>query len=702
MKRSILTKIISFAMVLAMLFSVSATTINAVAADVGEKQTGIRNEGSKDNTINYVSFGASNVNGFGLEGYLPEEVKDFGQKDEFNVYGYKRVPEGSYPALLAAYLESKGYTVNIDQLAMSSMRAEEVRVLLDNTYAGDAYTDWRFNGHNGWYHGAGKLAYAELNGIEVNGNVQHPSIAGIDHVTALSYLRQVYQQDVKNADLITWDCGTNNFGVYLSGRVVDGSYDETIYDLSPEIAEMYEEAKASVFAIAKEEIGEEMFAQMEDANLEHIVDSLAYCLVAYCVNYDIVMGRIFELNPDVQVVSVSIQNLMKGLVAIVPGIEQEIPLGEIINGVINLANFYMSIGSPYSDKTLYVDVSEEQHVTFFIDQLAEYNGDPTTLDRDMINCWRMYNGDNMLADFEPFCFDENGKLVEPTEGVFGLPTFLTYQLQLVVIDTIAKYMQAGGNLNVLDFGCLAGGDWGTVSDTGMSSIVDAVGAEVGRFIGHVQSGGTLDNFELATVSEDFWEELAIAKGIDVSLMNTFAAYGVRTFIGNAFYAHPNRQGCAEIAEEIIKVYEAGLSDARPILERLYGIYSFADENGMLADFPELAVVEEIYEYLDANKYITDNQALDIIRCVYRHISDRELSGEDLLNIGKYIYETIVENELLTDSDRVQIIGNVYFILKNNNYFNGYKALEVVEELYAALAAESLISDSQSYAIVDYV
>ena len=220
-------KIVSMVMVITILFSICSTTISA-AVLYNEQPT----IASDKKTLNYVSFGASNVNGFGLEGYLPENVTDFGQKDEYNVYGYKRAPEGSYPALLVEYFESKGYTVNLDQLAMSSMRAEEVRVLLGDTYAGDAYTDWRFNGHNGWYHGAGKLAYAELNGIEVNGNVQHESIVGINHEEALSYLRQVYQQDVINADLITWDCGTNNFGVYLSGRVVDGSYNETISSLS--------------------------------------------------------------------------------------------------------------------------------------------------------------------------------------------------------------------------------------------------------------------------------------------------------------------------------------------------------------------------------------------------------------------------------------------------------------------------------------
>ena len=236
--------------------------------------------------------------------------------------------------------------------------------------------------------------------------------------------------------MITWDCGTNNFGVYLSGRVVDGSYNETIEDLNPEIAAKYDEAKEFVLSLIKENFGEEMLDILTSVNAEHIVDSLAYCLVAYCVNYDLVMGKIYELNPDVQVVSVSIQNLMKGLVAKVPGIEQELPLGDIINGVISAANLYMAVGSPYAEKTLFANVSEDQHVTFFIDQLSEYNGDPTTLDRDMINCWRMYNGGNMLAALEPFVFDAEGKLI--TAQATGNQTL--HDMQLVAIDAVAKYL----------------------------------------------------------------------------------------------------------------------------------------------------------------------------------------------------------------------------------------------------------------------
>ena len=63
----------------------------------------------EDNTINYVSFGASNTNGYGIRGYLPEEVTAdplAADKSKLNVYGYERAPETAYPAQIVAALEN--------------------------------------------------------------------------------------------------------------------------------------------------------------------------------------------------------------------------------------------------------------------------------------------------------------------------------------------------------------------------------------------------------------------------------------------------------------------------------------------------------------------------------------------------------------------------------------------------------------------
>ena len=93
---------------------------------------------SESDVLNYVSFGASNANGYGLSGYMPAGTTA-ANKDTANVYGYMRMPVGSYPYLLAEAMnealggekasyngnlkESQPFTkVHVSQMAMSSMR----------------------------------------------------------------------------------------------------------------------------------------------------------------------------------------------------------------------------------------------------------------------------------------------------------------------------------------------------------------------------------------------------------------------------------------------------------------------------------------------------------------------------------------------------------------------------------------------------
>ncbi|MBQ5887459.1 MAG: hypothetical protein IIW82_07420, partial [Clostridia bacterium] len=125
-------RVLSFVLVIAMLLSV--TPLAVFAADE-----------TSPAPLRYVSLGASNTNGFGLMGYLPDDL--YGNpvnKMTGSVYGYKMEPDKAYPALVAAALQTKtGRAVELEQLAISSMRAEELHVLLDNDYYGDKYTKWR-------------------------------------------------------------------------------------------------------------------------------------------------------------------------------------------------------------------------------------------------------------------------------------------------------------------------------------------------------------------------------------------------------------------------------------------------------------------------------------------------------------------------------------------------------------------------------
>ena len=730
MKKRIISILLVLSMIVSMLpVSVFAEMGEGSSSSVGESlQSTTRNwDTNGDGVVNIVTFGASNVNGFGLDGYLPEEVYESPWlKNDFNIYGYKRVPAGSYPDLLAKYLMSEGYTVEIDQLAMSSMRAEEVRFMFDENYDGDAYTDWRFTDGEKWFFGAGKLAYAELNGLTLSNpeDANDPQLANVTFEEAVDALRKVYQKDTENADIVIWDVGINNFGVYLSNRIVLGEYVDTIEDLDPELAEKYEDLKSELFAAVEAEYGSEMMETLKANNAGYIMDAMAYCLVSYCINYDIAMEKIYKINSDVTVINVTIQNLMKGLYASIPGMG-ELPLGDIVALAINAANTYMGYESPFANKGYYANVSKNQHVTYFIDQLAKYNGDPTTLDEDMINCWRVYNGGNMLEALEPFVFDDEGKLT-------CMPDYeQLYYMQLVAIDAVAKYMKAGGALNVIYFSSLVGGNFNEVSAAGMGAITEAVAAELGKFGEHMANGGTYDTFTLTEVSDTFWDELAVANDIDQKLMATFAAYGVRTFIGNAFYAHPNRVGHVEIFEIVRDAFEKKITGPQVIGDNAYelleGFYLFLKEddskstpekvdlleklysiikgNSDLADYPEVEMVEEIYRALKRENLITDDQTLNIVLAVYGAVlSDRTVTGEEMAEIADFIYGSLVYS---TDDEKVSltVIGVIGVTLQKYGYVptsenNDYIAL--VEALYIALSDKGYLTDAQTLAIVDFV
>ena len=327
-----------------------------------------------DGVINYVSLGASNVNGYGIRGYLPEAVTEdplAASKADLNVYGYLRAPNDAYPSQIAAALkEATGKDVVLGQLAISSMRTEEVRYLLDDTYEPDAYMDWRFTGGQKWFE------IAEPGGIEA--------------------LRNAYKTNIANADVITIDIGWNNFGVYALNNIktilADGNYWKApnFADIMTESDELqYEEIKAEVMAMLAENAS--MAEEGLLNKLELMADVLVYAAVGACTNFDVVMEKIYELNGDAKVVVINIQNLADDLIVEFEGIE--LPLGDIYAELIDMVNMYRASVSPYSDKYLFADAGD---VTTYIDEIQAWNGDPTTLGDNMKDCFDMYD-DNLYV-----------------------------------------------------------------------------------------------------------------------------------------------------------------------------------------------------------------------------------------------------------------------------------------------------------------
>ena len=322
-----------------------------------------------DSTIDYVSLGASNTNGYGHRGYLPGEVTEdplAATKADLNVYGYGRAPENAYPAKIAKALElSTGKEVNLHQLAISSMRTEELRVLLDNEYYGDEYTEWRFTGGQKWFE------------IALDGGIES--------------LRDAYQSAIKEAELVTIDIGWNNFGVYafnnLKVILSDGRYWK-----APQFDDFwtenelidYENIKKTALDYLNSDLG--MADPELQTRIEMIADVLTYATIGACYHFDAVLEKIYELNPDVTVVSLNIQNLADGLVVNFEG--TELMLGDIYGKLIEMTDLYRAYSSPYADKYLFADAGD---IDTFLDEIVAWDGDPTTLTNDMKDCFDMYD-----------------------------------------------------------------------------------------------------------------------------------------------------------------------------------------------------------------------------------------------------------------------------------------------------------------------
>ena len=476
-----------------------------------------------EDAFHYVSLGASNTNGYGMRGYITEEELNLmlsGQvsKDEVNVYGYQRTPEGAYPDLIRDYYTEQYGTVEIDQLAISSMRAEELRVLLDDTYIGDDYTSWRFTGDDGWFNSA------EEGGLES--------------------LRAAYKESIADADLVTVDIGWNNFGVYVCNQLVDymsnGVYKWTtdiadIFDTDAEIAAALE-AKEIIRGYITETAGE---GELTDA----LTDIFAYSILGYIHNFDICMEKITDLNPDAEVVVIGIQNLLYGVMVELNG--EQIALGDIFGNFVDMANYYISARSPYQEDYRYVKVGEDGHTTIFLDFMKTYDGDAEHLNQNVKDCFDYYDNDlfiqtridyvaaELIEDEYGSALSmlgyesgadvvaagkkgELGSLQETFDSMYWPALYAAYDTLAVLVQEIANYESVDGN-------SLAAGtlDIGAEED----ALADALMAEIE------------ENALAAADGQEYTVDLEkILPDADAKIV---AAMYIRYYMGNSFFAHPN-------------------------------------------------------------------------------------------------------------------------------------------------------------------
>ena len=322
--KKVSAKILSVVMALAMLVGVCAPTIMAVSDDINS---------AEDKTINYVSIGDSMANGYCFEGYNQTS-------DDRNVYdfmtGKGMYGNGAYPLQFEEYLKGKGYTVNHTKLATSAMLAEDFLFLLG---AREEFND----GWGGFRDYIG--TYDEHVGHVADG-ITH------DGQTCTEDIVPYIQNAVIEADIITLGLGNASFGAYLLNQVTSalgvlgGSLeDEDRVTLEDALAIVESEELKKVVMEAYDMLIEEIepyYDTLPEAwETQAAVDIIIYTVASFLVNYEGVIDRIMELNPDVEIILVGLMNTTYGMTVTGEGFD-DIPIGDIMNELFGLLNAYVA------------------------------------------------------------------------------------------------------------------------------------------------------------------------------------------------------------------------------------------------------------------------------------------------------------------------------------------------------------------------
>ncbi|MBQ8321615.1 MAG: hypothetical protein IJX92_04550 [Clostridia bacterium] len=335
----------------------------------------------EDDKLHYVSLGASNTNGYGHHGYLDDEIYQdplAANKSQMNDYGYDKAPANAYPSLIKdALAQSTGREVELHQLAISSMRVEEVLWLLDDTYEPDEYMEWRFTGGKSWF----DMAHND-GGREA--------------------LRAEYRDYIANADVITVDLGWNNFGVYAFNNTMTILKENGArYWKAPDFESVIGSCKEKAYYTIRDKVIECLVKRVDLSDtvlsadiIQKLADVFSYAVFGACYNFDEVMSHIYKLNPDAEVVVINIQNLADELIININGLE--FPLGDFYGELIEFVDLYRANKSPYADKYSFAYAGDDGDVDTFLDEFRRWDGDIATLSQDMKDLFDMYD-DNVYA-----------------------------------------------------------------------------------------------------------------------------------------------------------------------------------------------------------------------------------------------------------------------------------------------------------------
>lgn len=272
----------------------------------------------------YTVLGDSIAAGYSHPGY--------DMNHDFNKIEWNLVPD-TYPDIIG-----KATGAKVHQLAHSGYRSTDLRALLYNDYDGDGMSPLRLP--------------------STNDDMRHMNY------DRLNVLRAAFQEDVRNADLITLNIGINDATQPLL---------------------IATETMAQDFGL----LGAEMMAVLDPFNFVKntlnnfstlMTDARFYVSLAeaeltaqrmFMENFDAIVSRIYELNSDVTLVVVGLYNASEN--DTMPKGGMGFPTEAIFKPIYESFNAYMQSGSEWSTRYKFVDtwgisshMNDPEHSTMYL------------------------------------------------------------------------------------------------------------------------------------------------------------------------------------------------------------------------------------------------------------------------------------------------------------------------------------------------
>lgn len=402
--------------------------------------------------------------------------------------------DSEYPELVSGGLDAD--SVSIQTLGVPGMRIEELHLLLDDYYGGDSYTEKIF----------GSMSEEDL-----------------------WALKQEYRDAVKKADVITLDIGEASFSDYAVAHVFEGKYDADYSVFEENISYGIAEIKSRFFEVFSSYVSDAEGVDITSI-VDGMLDAIFYSLVGYCANLDEAVKHIYELNPDAQIVVMSVQNPLYNLEATVPGMNLNMPLGIVYGIVVDMANAYASGLCRYNDDYYYSYLGEGA-VSTHLNDIKAYNGDPATVSEEIKAACDAAFGLDALAKAASLSYDA---------------------AYASLLDTVLTVLKLASTPNVVDIAS-------AMEYAENKVIVDEM------ISGWLKAAAQDSSFAVESTFE--FRALATNKALLSALL-----FGIRCDIAGGVLTEPNAAGHRTLADSVLSAIKNGIHGEDALNEKMNVIY----------------------------------------------------------------------------------------------------------------------------------